>query len=324
MRMRLAVATIALVAGAVVPASASSSRAVPTVTLAGRVTMTGSSSWVRVVTLPQAVKVSFSDVAVGTGRGRFRGFVLKKDGKRDIDGQTPFASSIASGGCVTRACTPDAPTLAHGGAQNVYPSTQAEPFAAVLPAGRYHLYFVADGAPATATLYLHGLRGQVTISGGAPAAVTMATPAPDSLGPQTPAGNLGQVYSAGVSHQIGPGDAYLFFHQWKLMYGPPTYNHVGFCNYIGPPATTPLGYHYQAPCSTDLSSMDVGRPDGGFNTGRHTGPSGLFAEYETEYFGYGPCGCAGQYISTGGFTNTPDIATEAKTLVLFVDFVKTS
>lgn len=323
MRMRLAgvLASVTLVA-VVTPAGASSiaSKAVPTV-LRGTVTMSGTSSWVRAVSLPKAVKVSFSDLTVPAGRGRFHGFILRADGRVDVDGLTPFAASIADGGCVTRGCEPQAPSLKAPGWQLVYPDH--DPFSAVLPAGRYHLYFIADGAPTVASIHLSGLSGRLNLSSGSSADVVFSTPPPDSLGPQTPAGNLGQVYSAGGSHTFKhPVGGFVFIQQWKLMYGPPTYNHWGVCNTIGPPATSALGYHYQAPCTTtDLSKSNAGSLDGGFVSGRPAGPAGVLPEYETDWVGFGPYPHAGE-VSTGGFTNTPDIATEAHTGILWVDYVQ--
>jgi hypothetical protein len=302
----LAAALLAVSALTAAPATA----APAPLTLGGTVTMTASAPYARAVVLPRDVTVHWSDWTISTTGGRYAGFVLRADGR----GARPLASGLRPGDCATRGCRRPAwsGTFTWDFVYGAGAQPGDGPDAGTLPAGRYHLYLVTDGAPVTVRLRLPGLRGSTSVTGGSPAAVTVQSPAAATYDPPA----TGTRYSAGVVHQPRSGDGYVILSGWKILTAPKSATQVGYCSADG--TTTPsstLG-PYQYGCASPASFGASGE----WLTGRKAGPGGLVDEGVTTTTFLGMYGGAAKPFTFGNFLNSPVPATEAHTTVVWVDF----
>ena len=172
--------------------------------LAGTVRLEGSGPGDFPVHLPQPVSFSVFATATGPkadvavrGNGRVIGFLLHQDG----DWNTVIAHVEQYGFCTTPGCTPSAPRY-NGG---VYDPRTGDQVTGTLPAGNYHLYFIADAAPAAVTLHFNGLSGSRVLHPSGPAPVEVLTaPTTVSLPPRL-AGPMD--YAAGVTRHTPAGAA---------------------------------------------------------------------------------------------------------------------
>ena len=319
---RLAAALATVLAVGVMPSAGASSRP-PAVTLGGSVTLSGSGSYVREVVLPRPV--TFQEQTwhetwrITAPRGRFAGYALRPKAS-EVEG---VAFALTRGYCLTRACArpPWVSSYGNGCLCNLAGPT---PGVVTLPAGRYRLYLIADGAPVTVTLKFPGLTGKVSIRTGAPHRPVIDTPKPAVLDPPIapPAGMGGNRYSAGATHAARDDGlefgAMYFLVSWKIfgVSPPKSVNQSGGCMFDGPAVPGPLGL-YQYPC--DVGTLVDVRPGGQVQTGSKTGPGGALDQYATftEMFGLihdGP-------VSLGAYINSHSPASEAHTQIFWLDFL---
>jgi hypothetical protein len=195
------VVAVALVFG-VSAASASSS---VDAMLGATTVISGTSPAGIAVVLPQAATISGrpignQDVSV-SGSGRFVGFVLRSADAASGDGTALIGGQL--NGCYSSGCAPAAPVtvmLALGSLNN--PQTAD----VTLPAGRYDLYLLTDGGPATVTLHFGGLSGAAYLAPSTPVSAKEFSPAAElpgiGAGPAT--------YETGTQTSIGePGGVLL-------------------------------------------------------------------------------------------------------------------
>lgn len=314
MSLRTRLAAVVAVALCCASAPAGASRAVTPLTLAGRVTVSGTSSFVRAVVVPKAATYLDADTTVSTSGGRYAGFLLRRNG----DGLTLTIAGIRPGHCLTRGCARPAwdgtyVTTFHGGYATPagYPPDRAP-----VPAGRYRLYLVTDGKPVSATFRLHGLSGSVGIRSGRAFSPSIDVPEPTQYGPDAAAANGGHLYAAGASHTTDATSTFRYYIAWKILYGPPkSVNQIGFCGYQGDPprgGTTPA---FQYPCGGAAAVF----PSGQYGTGAKDGPLGVADQYVTRSSYFGIAEDIG-HTSLGGYLNSPGPASAAHTTILWVDF----
>lgn len=205
-RSARALLALALVLGtcATVQARAAAAGGEPTrrVTLGGTTVVEGDQSGFVPVRLPRDARVSIAedlrrpsgpnpDIRT-SGAGRFVGFALVEDPYPEIRNEGRFLMAGRFGDCAEEGCRPARVT-------NVVQPLNAEGPELTLKKGNYRLYLVADGAPASVKLRLHGLGGRARI----------AVPAKPVVDLQSPATRLdvddhgGRVWSAGSSFQGG-------------------------------------------------------------------------------------------------------------------------
>lgn len=316
MRKRLAAAlATVMVVSSVSAASASSASHPATVLLGGSVTLTGSESYMRDVTIPHTVTIDrmqwLNSWHITGTRGRFAGYVLRQAGH----GVQGAVFALSTGFCLARACAhPDWVPYAGGCDCN---TTTGTPTNTVLPAGRYHLFLIADGAPVTVTFSLPGLKGRTAIHSGQPhPAQTIYTPAPSVADPAIATAGMGaNNYSAGASHTTPHGGVY-FLIAWKIfaVSPPKSISHFGACYFNGPVVPGPLG-PYEYPCNNSL--LGTG-PGGQVQTGPGPAPAGVLAQYGTDFEAFGSLN-PGPW-SLGSYINSMSPATEAHTQVFWLDF----
>lgn len=311
MKVRFAGIAVVTLFAATLPASALS--APSPLEMQGTITLSGSTGFVRELTLRKPFKITSAHRTVKASGGRYAGFVLRKHAEDILD--TPGVASIVSGYCTTRACARPAWASAHP-LDLFSGATVPNEMSTTLSPGRYWVALVADGKPVTVTLRFPGT-GRTTVTSGVRRAPAIDVPKPSLYGPETPAGNTGQLYSAGTTHRSRSAGLFYYLTSWKNVYGPPrSANEQGVCVFEGEPVAGPLG-PYQYPCggSEVLNFYAFGQRE----TGRKTGPSGQFPEYAvtTDAFGVNEIDDA---LSIGGFINGASPATSAHTTILWVDF----
>jgi hypothetical protein len=315
MRKRLAAALATILVASCGSAASASSSGHPTIVLGGSVTLTGSDSYERDVIIPRAVTIDrqqwLNSWHIDGPRGRFAGYVLRQAG-RSVKGAL-FA--LSAGFCLARACAhPDWVPYATGCDCG---TTAGSPSNTVLPAGRYHLYLIADGAPVTVAFTLPGLKGRTTIRSGQPhPPQTVYTPAPAVADPPIATAGMGaNRYSAGVSHTSPHGGLYVLV-SWKLfrVSPPKSVSQFGACFFHGPMAPGPLG-PYEYPCGGQVAGFG---PGGQVETGPGPAPAGALAQYGTDYEAFGSLE-AGPW-SIGSYINSMSPASEAHTQVFWLNF----
>lgn len=329
---RLVGALALLFSGAVAwaPAGASSTSSSDTgrLVLRGSVSMSSTgAAYVLPVFLPRQVTVTMDeDMHVEAARGRFPGFILRKDGP----GLQQSASDFLAHGCLSKGCRPPHyPFFDTGG--NEFPlvvgerATDATLRTGVLSPGRYHLFVVADGAPMHATLRLHGLSGQLPVHSGSALTASVSEPAPSVFSPPAGSPLPGQLYSAGSTHRMPSTSGFFFDMMYKVMPGD-SVSEADPCAFGGPPAPNALG-PYQYPCSTPTDPVEAGFDvlalqdvDGAAPIGTNGGPAGLIPEYVTARWYWGPFTAPGRVISLGGYIDSPNPAVSAHVLILWIDF----
>lgn len=234
--MRLAAACAAVLVASMRPAAAAAARPAA-VALAGSVTVSGSESYVRDVVLPRAT--TFQEETwhetwrITASRGRFAGFVLRRVGA-EAEGSM-FA--MTRGYCLTRACVRPA-WVAESGNGCLCGFTGRRLGESTLPAGRYRLHLVADGAPVTVSLRFPGLSGAVSIRRGTPYRPVIETPEPAVADPPiSPQARMGaNRYSAGSTRAARHGGLYYLL-AWKVFAASPpkSVNQAGACLFRGAP-----------------------------------------------------------------------------------------
>jgi hypothetical protein len=334
MRTARLAGALALLLGGVVawaPAGASFSSAAThdgsRLVLRGSVSMSSTgSSYVLPVLLPRQVTVTMGkDMKVDAARGRFPGFILRKDGP----GLQQSASYFLAHGCLSQGCRPPHyPFLDSGtGFELVMGERQTDATlrTGVFSPGRYHLFVVADGAPMHATLQLHGLSGRLAVHSGSALTTSVSVPAPSVFSPPAGSPSPGQLYSAGSTHRMPSTSGFFFDMMYKVMTGD-SVSEVAACLFDGPPEPNVLG-PYEYPCSTPTDPVDAAYDglslqdiDGAAPIGTNGGPAGLVPEYMTGFWYWGPFTEPGRVISLGGYIDSPNPAISAHVLTFFVDF----
>lgn len=329
MRLVGAATLLASVLAAGVSASASSASASGqsrVVRLAGLVSISSTGqSYAAAVVLPRpAVVREDVDTLIDRVHGRFAGFVLRKDGP----GKQPSATVFRANGCLHVACSPRFDFGEYEWsviAGDPDPADPTDTFRAQLPAGRYHLFVVADGAPVHATLRLHGLTGRVDVSSGAPWRIDIAQPSPSVFSPPAGSASPGQLYSAGSTNR-GSTTGYVFFLHYKLVTGCCGAAQADVCGFEGPPQPNALG-PYEYPCATPRDAYGVAwvatdtpwevtgaEKEGG------TGPAELVPRYVVPQWAFGLYDVPRGVASIGGYINTVTPAVESRTQTLWLDF----
>lgn len=279
-RTRAVVAAVALAAagllGCSAPIAFAASRPVlaqsgARVTLAGTVVLKGSRSGVLAVRLPRPAEISVAEVPPQTsstdvriqGKGRITGFVLHGDGAWN----RPTVFSLRVADCTSPGCTAPWPPFYYSWV-NLGPTAQTS---GTLPAGDYHLYLVADGAPTTVTIHFHGLPGRVVLTPPATAStrITEVKPAlhvsPPALGPV--------VWAGGLTHSVTHWGALTIANLWYLVPLPNEEADLTFCDYYNSPPPPLIAY--QSPlCNGANFLTNLAGP-----VGHHYGPLGVLGEY---------------------------------------------
>jgi hypothetical protein len=333
MRTARLATTFAMLLGVVLiwaPAGASFSASGPPddsrLVLRGSVSMVSTgTSYVLPVFLPRQVTVTMDkDMHVRAARGRFPGFILRNDGP----GLQQSASDFIAHGCLSKGCRPPHYPFfdnEHGYELVTAQTTDATLRTGIFPAGRYHLFVVADGAPMRATLRLHGLSGRVTVHFGSALATNVSAPAPSVFSPPSGSPSPGELYSAGSTHRMASTSGFFFHMLYKVVSGD-SVSEEGVCRFDGPPEPNLLG-PYEYPCSTPADPLEAGFDVlalqdvyGAAPTGASGGPAGLVPEYVTALWYWGPCTAPGRVISLGGYIDSATPAVSAQVLTLWVDF----
>jgi len=288
-------------------------RAAPArIELAGTVRLEGSGPGVFPVHLSQPVALTAfggrqgPDVTI-EGNGRSVGFVLHQDGGWN----TIIASLIKDNFCPTPGCEASVPS-ADGG---FYDPRSGVAMKGTLPAGDYHLYLIADVAPAVVTLHLHGLSGSLVLRPAGPAPVTVLT-APTTLAlPPVATGPVD--YAAGtVRTQTGGGVTSIVM--WADQPLPDEVTSSGACAYDGPPPATFPAYNY--PCRGAVCCR--GFVGGNFQIGRKGGILGLTGEYRS-FEQDGVLESPGSY-GVGGSIQSAGPVDDAHLVETWVDFADTT
>jgi len=306
-RTRLAGGIAALLLCAGTPAGASSAPSA-TVALGATVTVTGTTSFVREVTLAKPVRLTHESWRVESTAGRFGGFAL--DPLNANEPGTVFA--FRSGFCAARGCT--RPGWAPYGASCLCGFKGSDASEATIPAGRYRLYLVADGGRVSVTLSLPGLRGRTAITSGSPLRPVIDSPKPQQFDPPADAaGYGGNLYAAGSTHRFGERGGIYLVDVWKIVPGAPkSANPSAAC--IFEDAAAPS---FQAPCSG--ASQHATGVYGQVPTGERTGPGSAVDLYAAGLMSsFGVLG-EGTW-SVGGYINSAAPAREAHTQALWLDF----
>lgn len=159
---RIAMMVSGLVMATALPIAAPPAMAAPVVTLGGITVIHGERPGSALVELPNDVDldatydgpVDKQPGVIHKGDGRIIAFVLSK-ATPDDSGYRPTYASWRVGRCLKRGCT----AARDWAFINVVDNLDGR----VLPAGKYRLHFIADGAPAQVRLELPGLSGKVSL-----------------------------------------------------------------------------------------------------------------------------------------------------------------
>jgi hypothetical protein len=223
--LRYAVAVSLLLSAA--PAVA---HAAATPRLARMTTITGSRSTSTAVVLPHGATVrvdrptAHSDNVTVTGNGRVAGFDLRSE---NGSATPPHLFGVLTNGCYTARCTQRehiVSTVAAGFASKPVGSLTQY----TLPAGRYRLILIADGAPVTVRLRLDGLTGSATIRPAATASVKWQPLKPNST-VGTPPALVAYSAPAGVLPVGDRGGILFTVFDVRLSAG--DFGQRGFCYY---------------------------------------------------------------------------------------------
>jgi hypothetical protein len=178
------------------------------------------------------------------GNGRVIGFVLTEDNSEVPLGQGPTLVGHSIGKCMKRGCRARGFLVSWIFASNLAERDGKQ----VLPAGRYRLYLIADGAPVRMRLEFAGLKGKTRLS-----PQNRVQSKLKSLRPHVE-GDAGEsLYWAGTSSDLsGPGFALTVL--W--MEGDDLEGGVGTCIYEREPP--PQEVAYVPPCpAADMSDPNL-------------------------------------------------------------------
>jgi hypothetical protein len=240
LRVAAAAGLIPVLVAGVVGVSASAAPATVPV-LGGVNVFVGSVSASVLVEVPHPVQLvdggGMSPDAVDRGSGRYSGYILDP-----VDTRMPntWVEDIWINMCRTAGCrAPEGPVPAGCLCETSVGSVEHM----TLPAGRYRLILVADGAPVRVVLKLAGLTGRATFHPTGPARVRIVVPTPTQSYPA--ASPL--LFAAGATHTFGARSGYIAMAVWKdelTMHEP---NTISFTAQKGqPPSYLPLMPPYQA------------------------------------------------------------------------------
>jgi hypothetical protein len=265
------------------------------------------------VELSRPTTVSIDDVHV-TGAGRFSGIVLEQDRR------SPQAVLllITQGMCLTPGCRSSLGWGGSGCVCVISSDGKVTGDRGTLPAGRYRLYLVTDGAPVRARLVLHGLAGRVTLRPGGSFRQSIVAPRPEQALPAE--GPL--AFAAGSSHVFGARGGYFTGVVWKNEPLPQEVNAVGECDYVGRPPSGPVPV-YQETCGGEPS---VPWPTGVLDSGQKTQltPGTPALPYYTSFYysthaWYRPTGGPVGPVSVGYYDNTAGPVMDGHFIALWVD-----
>lgn len=157
MRRAIALAAIMMVAGALLPPGGAVGSPVQYPELAGMTQVVGRATASTMITLPRPVVVKANaldeTIVRVSATGPIAGLVLRQDSRRPAQ-----LTALSIDPCSSPPCTQ--PRAAWS---NVSVPGSHGRKAMTLPAGRYFLYFIAEGGPAEVTLRLEGLGGESTV-----------------------------------------------------------------------------------------------------------------------------------------------------------------
>lgn len=295
--------------------------------LGAKTVVKGERSAVMTVDLPRPARISLfeqpqedrpRDVLHMSGRGRFFGVMLRRDGQEP----TGLVEVVAQDLCHRPGCQPvfRFPSNYYG---LVYPPDRnangsVSDISGTLPSGRYHLFLIADGAPVKVVLRFHGLTGTTVLRPTKAAGVEIVEAAVDSAIPDSapegvPARHL--VYSGGETHRFPPLGGGFMFSMWKWQGVQREPNEIGVCDYRGRPPDTPTGHPYQERGRSECRGPFVA---GNVETSRSWGPAGAIPKYISAitYYGAHPGGSR----SIGGYMNTVGPVLDARAMLLWVDW----
>ena len=199
-RFAVALAAVAVLAGAMPAASAEQRRAAPVAFGTTTFSSTNGSATAftlsRPSTLVRAPGHQLRDVTINGG-GRVAGIVLAREGADAESGAVLYAMRF--NGCWSRGCTTprDERLFPWGYAEaRDVPSVRRDDGSTLLtlPAGRYTAYVVADGAPVKVTVRFNGERGTGTLRPDRAASLRLTTATSQVPG--------GTVYSAGAAGEL--------------------------------------------------------------------------------------------------------------------------
>lgn len=218
---------------------------------AGTTTFTASASATAIVTLPRAasIRVDFArgdspDLSFQPTRGRLAGFVLTAlDARVDVQ-HPPVLIALQAGLCADPGCASKQPheyvSVLPGLDNGPPPGSPPGPRAVTLPAGRYSVRSVTDGAPVRMVVRLAGLSGSSSVAVSHRSAITLRTDAS-----REGVGGVAPLRNVGVTHE--------FARPWGLTmdvmfatFEPHARSAYGICDYRDG-AKPPHGY-YHAGC----------------------------------------------------------------------------
>ena len=290
------------------------------VVLTSRTTLVGTHAGGLAVYLPRATTINLLAPAGGglssttttvTGNGRFVGFELRQDGP----GPTYAVSAIRAGQCTNPGCQPKFSVADTGirvaGSSKLFTST-------TLPAGNYHLYFIADGAPARVTLpAMPGLGGRPqTLSHFLPAPIQIRAATPTVQLPAPGSGPAGGpvAFAAGTTWTATGWEGSAVLDLWADQPLPNEVVADDVCSYPQPP-TGPGAYTYPCPGAGFIGAVGLSSSN---QAGPGTGPAGLFGDYVAfQVVGVG--GPPGSMSIGGGLTSAGPV-TDAHLNELWMDW----
>jgi hypothetical protein len=280
---------------------ATAEAAAPPRTLSGVNEVEGSPTAAMAVRLPRAIQVdSLRDLVPVQGRGRLTAVLLKRDGGFN----EPMLRSVRLGFCGKPGCTP----AAFYDVSTIYTPRSGIGFKGVLPAGRYRLYIVTDGAPVRYRLLLPGLSGTSTLRPQESTVGSVVETRPTMSLPEA----APLLFSGGSSHHFGKQGGFNATLVWKTLLAPAVPSAAAVCIYDGVPAPGDPSPAFQFPnCPNGIPPWLTGTHDSG---SLPTGNRSLSFNYEDRPLPQN------HTFSLGGYHNTVDPALEAHSQQLWLDF----
>jgi hypothetical protein len=183
-----------------------------------------------------------------------------------------------------------------------------------LPAGNYHLFLIADGAPARVTIPFGGRGGTTTLSPSEPADVHIETPEPVGRLSNKPPVN----FSAGATRSFSGEGGAVDFIMWAEEPLPNEKSEMGSCLYQGyPPPPRALAYEDGCAGRGDWAPVLSGNGP----VGKGHGPLGVQGDYESGYLGGWVM--APRTWSVGGYIHSAGPVNQAHLQELWVGFPAT-
>lgn len=299
-RAAIACAAVAIVGLLAVPAQAAAPAAAVPV-LGAKNEISGSRMSSHVVRLERATAVdvrAFARSMKITGGGRVRGIVLTKQG----EGERIFVSTMSVSFCDSPGCLDKEPVL-------TAPSRAFRDKAsrALLAAGQYRLYLLADTKPVRVTFSLPGQRGTLRLQPRQPEANGVMTP---TVVRELKAESNDVAYSSGTSLKTDAPGAFVMYaikvtrsRQWVQGL-------FAICTHRGRPPVDALAF--QPGCADADENYGVG--DGVINPGL---PG--FPEFDRTYLGFTHIEKAGEN-AFGGHLSKLGVADDVQARLFALDF----